>query len=131
MVVRVEVDADVRLTHAWSHVDTGEVINPDGVINQIEGGIIQSASWTLKEGVQVDQGVVESVDWQSYPILTFTEIPEISFTLASQPDEALLGCAEASQGPTAAAIGNAVRNALGVRIRDLPLNREAIVSAIQ
>ena len=130
VMVRVEVDADVRLTHAWSHVDTGEVINPDGVRNQIEGGIIQSASWTLKEAVQVADGVVTSTDWEAYPILTFAEVPEIAVTVASQPDLALLGCGEASQGPTGAAIGNAVRDALGVRIRDLPLNRDAIVSAI-
>ncbi len=131
VMVRIEVDSNVRVTHAWSHVDTGEVINPDGVINQIEGGIIQSASWTLKEGIQVDRGVVTSVDWETYPILRFSEVPEISVSLASRPDEDLLGCAEAAQGPTAAAIGNAVRDALGVRIRDLPLNREAIVSAMQ
>lgn len=130
VAVRVAVDETVRLTHAWSTVDAGEVINPDGVANQIEGGIVQSASWTLKERVQFEGNVIASRDWESYPILRFSEVPEIAIEIADRPDDPPLGVGETAQGPTAAAIGNAVRRALGVRIRDLPLTREAIVAAI-
>ncbi|MGI9521881.1 MAG: molybdopterin cofactor-binding domain-containing protein [Hyphomicrobiaceae bacterium] len=129
VIVRVEVDEEVRVTHAWAHVDTGEVINPDGVLNQIEGGIIQSASWTLKEAIRFAEGAVASVNWEDYPILKFSEVPQVAVTLANESAEPPLGCAEASQGPTAAAIGNAVRNALGVRVSHLPLTRQAIIAA--
>jgi CO/xanthine dehydrogenase Mo-binding subunit len=102
-------------------VDIGLVINPDGAINQIEGGIIQSSSWTLKEQLRLGKAGVESKDWASYPILTFPEVPLIEVVLMEQPNEPSLGAGEASQGPTAAAIVNAVANATGNRIRDLPL----------
>ncbi|MGI9522646.1 MAG: molybdopterin cofactor-binding domain-containing protein, partial [Hyphomicrobiaceae bacterium] len=129
VIARIEVDEEVRITHAWSHVDTGEIVNPDGVINQIEGGIVQSASWTLKEALTFEEGAVATVDWGDYPILKFSETPQVKVTLANQPAQPPLGCAEASQGPTAAAIGNAVRSALGVRVRHLPITREAIIAA--
>lgn len=130
VIARVEVDELIRLTHVWAAVDTGEVINPDGVVNQIEGGIVQSSSWALKEAVGFEGDTVSTLDWSSYPILKFSEIPEISVNLIDRPNETPLGCAEATQGPTVAAIGNAVRNALGVPVRDLPLTRDTIVSAI-
>lgn len=130
VVARVQVEEDVRLTHAWACVDTGEVINPDGAVNQIEGGIVQSASWGLKEEVQFDGEAVSSLDWPAYPIMNFSEVPRIEVGLVSRPDDPPLGCGEAAQGPTVAAIGNAVRNALGVRIRALPVTREAIIAAL-
>jgi CO/xanthine dehydrogenase Mo-binding subunit len=124
IAMRVIVDSatgQIRLDSALCAVDIGLVINPDGAINQIEGGIIQSSSWTLKEQLRLGKAGVESKDWASYPILTFPEVPLIEVVLMEQPNEPSLGAGEASQGPTAAAIVNAVANATGSRIRDLPL----------
>lgn len=130
VVVRVALDEDIRLTHAWSAADAGEIINPDGLKNQIEGGIIQSASWTLKEQILLQGGVPQSVDWETYPILTFPEAPEIEIDLIAPEGAPTLGVGECAQGPTAAAIGNAIFRALGVRVRDMPLTREKIIAAV-
>jgi nicotinate dehydrogenase subunit B len=130
VVARVVCDERVRLTHAWAAVDAGEAINPDGIINQIEGGIIQSASWTLKERVAFDGDAIATRDWESYPILRFSEVPEIRVSVIARPEAPPLGVGEAATGPTAAAIGNAVRSALGVRVRALPITRDAIVAAM-
>ena len=106
------------------------MINPDGARNQIEGGIVQAASWTLKEAVRFRDGRVVSSTWDAYPILRFSETPEIDIALIDAPDEPTLGVGEVAHGPTAAAIGNAVAHALGFRLRDLPLNRERIMAAL-
>ncbi|MDH3351029.1 MAG: molybdopterin-dependent oxidoreductase [Gammaproteobacteria bacterium] len=111
----------IKLRHALCAVDVGLVINPDGVINQIEGGIIQASSWTVREQIRLDRDGAASKDWVSYPVLTFAEVPAVEVTLIDQPDELPLGAGEAAQGPTAAAIANAVARATGKRIRDLPL----------
>jgi CO/xanthine dehydrogenase Mo-binding subunit len=111
----------IDLQRALCAVDIGLVINPDGAINQIEGGVIQSSSWTVKEQLRLGHAGSASTDWASYPILTFPEVPQVEVVLIDQPHEPALGAGEASQGPTAAAIANAVANATGVRIRDLPL----------
>ena len=134
VVVDLEVDEEIRLRHVWCAADAGLVINPDGVINQIEGGIIQSASWVLKEQVRFgsseqDSGVA-AVDWESYPVLKFSEVPEIDIELINTHADPPLGVGEVTAGPTAAAIGNAVSHALGARIRDLPLTRERIMAAL-
>ena len=129
MVVELDVDEDIRLRHVWCAADAGLVVNPDGVINQIEGGIIQSASWVLKEQVRFDDGV-SSIDWLTYPVLKFSEVPEIDIELINTRDPAPLGVGEVTAGPTAAAIGNAVSHALGARIRDLPLTRERVMAAL-
>jgi len=105
------------------------VVNPDGVINQLEGGIIQSASWVLKEQVRFDNGIA-SFDWETYPVLKFSEVPEIEIELINTKDEVPLGVGEATAGPTAAAIGNAVSHALNARIRDLPLTRDRIMASL-
>lgn len=131
VAVRVVVDEAVRVTDAWSVLDAGECINPDGAANQLEGSIIQAVSWTLKEAVAFDGPVVVSRDWESYPILGFAEVPRIETEIVARPEEPPLGLAEAAMGPTAAAIGNAVFAALGVRVRDLPLTREAIMAALE
>ena len=110
--------------------DAGLAINPDGIINQTEGGIIQSASWTLKEQVRYEPERITTRGWADYPILTFTEAPLIEVTVVNRPDEATLGAAEAVQGPTAAAIANAVYNAIGVRLRDMPFTRERVLAAL-
>ena len=129
VVVELDVAEEIRLAHVWCATDAGLVINPDGAINQIEGGIIQSASWVLKEQVRFDNGV-SSIDWETYPVLKFSEVPEIDIELINTKDEVPLGVGEVTAGPTAAAIGNAVSHALGARIRDLPLTRERIMAAL-
>ena len=111
-------------------VDVGEVINPDGVINQIEGGAIQSTSWTLKEAVRFDRTRILSDSFETYPILRFSEVPKVEVEIIARPAELAMGAGEAAQGPTAAAIANAVFDALGVRVRDLPITRERIIAAM-
>ena len=106
-------------------VDLGTVINPDGVKNQIEGGAIQACSWTLKEAVSFDSERVTSDSWEAYPILRFSEVPAVDVGIISG-DGPALGAGEASLGPTAAAIGNAVARTLGLRVRDLPITAERI-----
>jgi nicotinate dehydrogenase subunit B len=127
IAVEVEVAREtglVRITRAVSAVDCGEIVSPDGVRNQIEGGIIQSASWTLLEQVRFDASRVLTVDWASYPILRFAQAPEqIDVHLIDRPGQPFLGTGEAAQGPAAAAIANAVFDACGLRMRDLPLDR--------
>jgi nicotinate dehydrogenase subunit B len=130
VVAEVEVDEEVRVTRVWAAVDAGLVINPDGAENQIEGGIIQATSWALKERVRFEDGRVASDTWGGYPILRFSEVPEIEIRFIDAPHEPALGLGEASLGPTAAAIGNAVARALGTRIRDLPLTRERIMATL-
>ncbi len=130
-VAEVEADTDIRVRRLWLAVDVGRVINPDGVINQVEGGAVQSASWTLREEVLFDRERVTSASWDSYPILRFTEVPDVTVRVIDAPGEAETGAGEVAQGPVAGAIGNAVANAVGVRVRDLPLTRERIARAIE
>jgi CO/xanthine dehydrogenase Mo-binding subunit len=131
IVADVEVDESVRLLRVWCAADAGLVINPDGAINQLEGGIVQGASWALKEGVRLDGAGIASRDWETYPVLRFSEVPEIAVELVDAlVDRPPLGVGEASGGPTVAAIGNAVAHALGARIRDLPLTRERVMAAL-
>ncbi len=131
VVAEVEVDEAVRLLRVWCAADGGLIINPDGAINQLEGGIIQGASWALKEGVRLDTAGISSRDWETYPVLRFSEVPEVAVELVgATADLPPLGIGEASGGPTVAAIGNAVAHALGARIRDLPLTRERVMAAL-
>jgi nicotinate dehydrogenase subunit B len=120
----------VRVTHAWSASDAGIVINPDGLSNQIEGGIIQSASWTLHEEVKFDRHGILSRDWSEYPILTMPEVPRVEVALINRPDERALGAGEGSQGPAVAAIANAFAHATGRRIRDLPFHPERVKAVL-
>jgi CO/xanthine dehydrogenase Mo-binding subunit len=106
------------------------VVNPAGARNQIEGGAVQATSWTLKEGVQLENGHVPAMDWQSYPILTFTEVPVIETRFIVDPSQPSLGTGEASQGPVAAAICNAASRALGVRLRNLPMTRDRLLDLL-
>jgi len=129
VVVELTIDEEICLAHVWCAADSGLVVNPDGVVNQLEGGIIQSASWVLKEQVRFDNGVA-SFDWETYPVLKFSEVPEIDVSLIAGGDDIPLGVGEVTAGPTAAAIGNAVSHALGIRIRDLPLTRERIMATL-
>jgi nicotinate dehydrogenase subunit B len=131
VVAEVELDERVRLLRVWCAADGGLVVNPDGAINQLEGGIIQAASWALKERVRLDGNGISSRDWESYPVLRFSEVPEVTVELVDPiADRPPLGIGEASGGPTVAAIGNAVAHALGARLRDLPLTRDRVMAAL-
>jgi nicotinate dehydrogenase subunit B len=133
VVVEVEVErlsGQVRMVRAVAAVDCGEIVNDDGIRNQIEGGIIQSLSWTLFETVDFDVEGIRSIDWSSYPILRFSSVPDrVEVHVISRPGQPFLGTGEASQGPTPAAVGNAIFAATGARLRDLPLTRDRVMSA--
>jgi nicotinate dehydrogenase subunit B len=134
IVADVTVDPDsgrVRVERAYAAIDGGQLVNPDGVRNQVEGGIVQATSWTLKEAVRYSPEGIQSIDWAHYPILRFNEVPEIEVSVLDRPELPLLGVGEASQGPTAAAVANAVTDATGVRLRDLPLTPERITAALE
>ena len=131
VVAEVEAAAAVRVRRLWTAVDVGRVVNPDGVRNQIEGGAVQATSWTLLERVRFDRRRITSDSWESYPILPFSAVPEVLVELAPGDGNPSVGAGEAAQGPTAAAIGNALAAAVGVRVRDLPLTPEAVVQAIE
>ena len=96
----------------------------------VEGGAIQSTSWTVKEQVRFDRTRVTSANWEAYPILRFSEVPDVEVTLLDRPGEPCLGAGETAQGPTAAAIANAVADALDVRVRALPLIPGNIINAM-
>jgi nicotinate dehydrogenase subunit B len=120
----------VRVERVVSAVDAGLIINPDGIVNQIEGGIIQSTSWTLKEAIRFDATHITTRSWADYPILTFAEVPAVEVVLLNRPNEKPLGTGEGSQGPTAAAIANAIANATGARLRDLPFAPARVKAAL-
>ncbi|MGB9367956.1 MAG: molybdopterin cofactor-binding domain-containing protein [Xanthobacteraceae bacterium] len=133
VIADVEVDrasGRVRVTHVWSAADAGIVINPDGLTQQIEGGIIQSASWTLHEEVKFDRQGILSRDWSTYPIMTMPEVPQVDVALINRPEERALGAGEGSQGPAVAAIANAFAHATGKRIRDLPFHPERVKAVL-
>jgi CO/xanthine dehydrogenase Mo-binding subunit len=130
VMAEIEAEAEIRVRRLVLAVDVGEVVNPDGVANQIEGGAVQATSWTLKEAVRFDRSRITSTQWDTYPILRFSEVPAVEVVICDRPSEAPLGAGEAAHGPTAAAIGNAVFDAIGVRVRDLPLTPERIVAAM-
>lgn len=133
VVIELEVDrasGAVQLLKATIAGEAGQYINPDGLANQLEGGLVQAASWTLKEQVTFDRQHITSLDWAGYPILTFPEVPEIETALINRADLPSLGAGEATQGPTPAAIANAIFDATGMRLRDLPLTPDKIKAAI-
>ena len=133
MVVDIVIDREsgaIRVLHAYATMDAGLIISPDGARNQVEGGIIQATSWTLKEAVKNSASRIESIDWASYPIIRFDEVPEVQVTLIDRPELPPLGVGEAAQGPTAAAIANAVADAAGARLRNLPLTPDKVTAAL-
>jgi len=125
----VSVDETVEVQNLWAVVDAGLVINPAGVISQIEGGMLHAASWILKEAVPTDGTQLIAESWKDYPILTFAETPETKVEIIADPDFPSSGVGEVSLGPTAGAIANAVANAFGARVRELPLTRERLMKA--
>jgi len=132
LTVSVEHETgQIRLGRVVAAVDSGQPINPDGIRNQLEGAIVQSTSWTLFEQVTFDRRRITSMDWSSYPILRFPAAPaSVDVHIIERPGLPFLGTGEAGQGPTAAAIANALRNAVGVRLRDLPLSQDRVKAAI-
>jgi CO/xanthine dehydrogenase Mo-binding subunit len=134
VAIEIEVAPDsgrARLVRAVAAVDSGEIVNPDGIRNQIEGGLVQSMSWTLFEQVTFDETRITSVDWSTYPILRMDGVPDqVDVHIIPRPNQPFLGTGEATQGPTPAAIANAIADAVGVRLRDLPFTRERIRTAI-
>jgi CO/xanthine dehydrogenase Mo-binding subunit len=129
VAVEVELTHTVRVTRLAIAADVGLAVHPDGVANQLEGGAIQAVSWTLKEAVRFDRTRVTSNNWESYPILRFSEVPSVEVIVLQQAGQPSMGAGEAAMGPTAAAIGNAIFNAVGVRVRDLPLSADRIAAA--
>jgi CO/xanthine dehydrogenase Mo-binding subunit len=130
IVVELEVENEIQLRKVWCAADAGLVIAPDGAKNQLEGGIIQGASFVMREQILFEDGRVKNQTWADYPILRFSDIPEIEIELIDNPNEPTLGLGEASVGPTGAAIGNALARALGKRVRDLPLTRDKIMATL-
>jgi CO/xanthine dehydrogenase Mo-binding subunit len=134
VATEVEVNRETgrpRLLRAVAAVDSGQVVNPDGLINQIEGAILQSMSWTLYESVTFDDTRITSIDWQTYPILRFDAVPDsVDVHIINRPGQPFLGSGETGQGPAAASIANAIADATGKRLRDLPLTRKRIKDAI-
>jgi CO/xanthine dehydrogenase Mo-binding subunit len=131
VVAEVEGEEDIRVKRLTLAVDVGEAINPDGVINQIEGGAIQATSWVLKERVRFDHQRITSNSWTDYPILRFSEVPQVEVEVMARPDMDPLGAGEAAHGPVTAAIANAVFDALGVRVRNLPITRDSLIAAME
>jgi nicotinate dehydrogenase subunit B len=134
VAIELEVEHEtggIRLIRAVSAVDSGQAVNPDGMRNQIAGGILQSASWTMMESVGFDRTRITSRDWSSYPILRFGQtFEQVEVHVLDRPGLPFLGTGEASQGPAAAAIANAIFSATGQRLRELPFTRSRVKQAI-
>jgi CO/xanthine dehydrogenase Mo-binding subunit len=135
VAMEIAIDRDsgeVRLPRVVAAVDSGEAVSPDGIRNQIEGAIVQSLSWTMHEAVTFDTLHRASFDWSAYPILRFDGVPDrLEVHILDPAREPFLGTGEAGQGPAAAAFANAVTDALGVRIRDMPLSPEKLRGAVR
>jgi CO/xanthine dehydrogenase Mo-binding subunit len=135
VAMEIEIDPDsgaVEARRVVAAVDSGEAVNPDGIRNQIEGAIIQSMSWTLLEAATFDTTHRTSFDWSAYPVLRFPAVPaEIEVHVIDRPGEPFLGTGEAGQGPAAAALANAVADAIGHRLRDMPLTSQRIRAALR
>lgn len=134
LALTVEVDRStgrVRVVRAVAAIDSGEIVNPDGIRNQTEGGIVQATSWTLYEQATFDDTRITSVDWASYPILRFASAPEnVAVHIMDRPGQPFLGTGEAAHGPTVAAIRNAILNATGAKLYDLPFTRDRVQAAM-
>ena len=130
-IAEIEGAEEITVRKLTLAVDVGEAINPDGVINQIEGGAIQATSWVLKERVRFDRQRITSTSWTEYPILRFSEVPDVEVEVIQRPEIDPVGAGEAAHGPVTAAIANAVFDALGVRVRDLPITRDRIIAAME
>ncbi len=133
VIVDLTVDrstGEISILQATAATDCGTIVSPDGVSNQLEGGCVQAASWTLKEAVQLKPDGIVSEDWETYPVLRFSDSFPIETILLDRPDQPPLGVGETAQGPMAAAIGNAVFSATGHRLRDLPLSPDNVLRVL-
>jgi len=131
VVATVSLEPDLHVERIVAALDVGQVVSPDGVINQTEGGILQAVSWTLLERVRFDADGVASVGWDDYPTLAFAHAPAVEVHLLDRPGEPLLGAGETAPGPVSAAIANALFHAAGIRVRDLPITREKVLEAMR
>ena len=129
VVAEIELGAAIQVKRIWCAVDAGLIVNPDGAKNQIEGGIIQSISWTLHEAMKFEGGVPASKTWVDYPILRFQDVPEVHVELLNSTEPSV-GVGETSVGPTAAAICNAASGALGIRLKTLPIDRDRLMTLL-
>ena len=134
--IAVEASVDrasgqIKLERVVIAADAGQVVNPDGLSNQLEGGFVQAASWTLLEEVQFDRHGITSRDWETYPILRFTQMPTLETVILNRPELPFLGSGEATQNPTPAAIANAVFDAVGVRLRQIPFTPARVLAEVQ
>jgi nicotinate dehydrogenase subunit B len=129
-VAEVEATESVRVRRIVVAVDVGQVVNLDGVRNQIEGGAVQAVSWTLKEQVRFGRDGITSLNWETYPILRFSETPQVDVVVINRPGLPVVGAGECVAGPVAGAIANGLCAAIGVRVRALPLTAENVVQAI-
>jgi len=134
VAMELDVDRDsgrIDVVRVVAAVDSGDVVNPDGIRNQMEGGIVQSLSWTLYEAVRFDDRTITSRDWSGYPIVRFASVPRsVEVHVMERPGAPFLGTGEAAQGPTGAALANALADATGARLRELPLTRERVRAAV-
>ena len=128
-IADIEVDrasGKVAVPRIAIAVECGLIVNPDGIVNQMEGGAIQSTSWTLREQVSFDNSRMLTRSWADYPILTYAEVPQVKVSLINLPDAPSLGAGEGAQGPTVGAIANAFARATGKRLRDLPFTPDKV-----
>ncbi len=129
VVAEIEAAEVIRARRIWIAADMGEVVNPDGAANQLEGSAIHATSQALKEAVRFDRRNVTSDSWESYPILRFSEVPAVQVKLVERPELPPLGAGEPAFGPTVAAIANAIRDSLGVQPRVMPFTPENLATA--
>ena len=136
----VAVVADVEVNRRTGRIrverfhvahDCGQIINPDGLRNQIDGNVIQTVSRTLIEDLQWDRSMVTSLDWKSYPILRFPDVPAVHIDLIDRPTERPWGAGEPTAAVVPSAIANAIYDAVGVRVRSVPFTPEKVLAALR
>jgi nicotinate dehydrogenase subunit B len=133
-VAQVEVKrstGEIRVTKVYLAHDCGQIINPDGLRNQLDGNVIQTVSRTLLEELKYDRSMVTSLDWEGYPILRFPQIPELVYDLIDRPNEKPWGAGEPAAAVVPSAISNAVFDAIGVRLRSVPYTPEKVKAAMK
>ena len=133
-VAEVEVNrttGEIRVPKFYLVHDCGQIINPDGLKNQLEGNVIQTLSRTLMEEVKFNRSQITSVDWETYPILTFPQVPEIVIELIDRPAEKPWGAGEPAAAVIPSAVSNAVFDAIGVRLRSIPYTPEKVKAALK
>jgi len=131
VVAEIEAGHEIRVERLYIPAAVGENVNPAGVLQQLEGGAVQAVSWTLYEEARFDRRGMTDRGWEDYPIARFSQAPQIEVALLDGGGEPAVGAGEPSVGPAAAAVANAVMNALGVRVRRLPITPETVMAAME